>query len=207
MRKYIAAALMIVVLAGAATVLASENIWGRVEKVDTAQNTISAWNGQLGKFTIKVDSATKITKDGNQIQLGDLKVGNHIEGAATKQSDGVYLGENLAVTLNRNGNQTCNGLGGRIQSVDAVTRTITMFSGRLGEYKVTVNADAKITLDGKDAKLEDLKADQMAWFEATENADGTYTASSVEARENAGRGGRGGCRGGNGGGCRGRGGN
>lgn len=204
MKKFIAAALIAVVLAGTAAVFASENIWGRVEKVDTASSTVSAWNGQLGNFTIKFDSSTKATKDGTAIALKDIQVGSHIEGSATKQSDGVYLGETLAITVGRNG-QTCNGLAGKIQTIDVATRTITLASAKNGTYKVTLKSDAKITLDGKQAKIEDLKVNFMVWFNGTKNDDGTYIATSVDAKEKAGNGNGGGCGGGKGKGGKGRG--
>lgn len=196
MKKFITVALMVVVLASAATVFASENIWGRVEKVDTTNNTISAWNGQLGNFTIKFNSSTKVTKDGATIALNDIQVGSHIEGSATKQSDGTYLGETLTVTLGRNG-QVCNGLAGKIQTIDVSTRTVTLASAKNGTFKVTLNSDAKITVDGKDAKIEDLKVGYMAWFDGTKNDDGTYTATSIDAKEKSGNGNGNG----NGGGC------
>lgn len=196
MKKFIAAALMVVVLASAVTVFASENIWARVEKVDTANNTISAWNGQLGNFTIKFNSSTKVTKDGAAIALKDIQVGSHIEGSATKQSDGTYLGETLTVTLGRNG-QTCNGLSGKIQTIDVSTRTVTLASAKNGTFKVTLKTDAKITYNGKDAKIEDLKVGYMVWFAGTKNDDGTYTATSIDAKDSNGNGnGKG-----NGGGC------
>lgn len=191
---------MVVMLATTAAVFASENIWGRVDKIDTAQNSITAWNGQLGTFTMKVDSATKITQDGKTISLGDIKVSSHIEGSADKQSDGTYLGKELTVSVNTR-RQTCTGIGGRIESIDLANRTLSMWSTNLGNYKVKVASDAKITKDGKEAKLEDLKTGNMAWFTATKNDDGTYTATGVESKENGGRGGCGG------GGCRGGGGN
>lgn len=200
MKKYLAAALMVVMLATTAAVFASENIWGRVDKIDTAQKTITAWNGQLGTFTMKVDSETKITQDGKTISLGEIKVSSHISGSADKQSDGTYLCKELNVTVNTR-RQTCTGIGGRIESIDLANRTLSMWSANLGNYKVKVASDAKITKDDKEAKLEDLKTGNMAWFIATKNDDGTYTATSVESRENGGRGGCGG------GGCRGGGGN
>jgi hypothetical protein len=207
MKKYLAVALVVAVLAGVTSVFASENIWGRVEKIDTTNNSISAWNGQNGNFTIKLNDTSKVTKDGSTVALKDIPVGSHIEGSATKQSDGVYLGESLAITGGRNGGQTCNGLGGRIQSIDVSTRTVTLACARNGTLKVTLNSDAKITVNGKDAKIDELKANYMAWFEGTKNSDGTYTATSLDAKEGngCGRGNGGGCRGGNGGGCRGKG--
>lgn len=204
MKKFIAAALIAVVLAGTASVFASENIWGRVEKVDTASSTVSAWNGQLGNFTIKFDSSTKATKDGTAIALKDIQVGSHIEGSATKQPDGVYLGETLSITVGRNG-QTCNGLAGKIQTIDVATRTITLASAKNGTFKVRLNSDAKITVDGKQAKIEDLKVNFMVWFSGTKNDDGTYSATSIDAKEKAGNGNGGGCGGGKGKGGKGRG--
>lgn len=211
MKKYLAAALMVVMLVTTAAVFASENIWGRVDKIDTAQNTITAWNGQLGTITMKVDSATKITQDGKSINLGDIEISSHVSGTADKQSDGTYLGKELTVTANTR-RQTCTGIGGRIEAIDIPNRTLSMWSANLGNYNVKVTSDAIITKDGKDAKLEDLKTGNMAWFTATKNDDGTYTATGVESRENGGRGGcgGGGCRGGGGNGRgqgRGRGGN
>lgn len=207
MKKYLAIALVAAVLAGVSTVMASENIWGRVEKVDTANSSITAWNGQKGNFTIKFDQSTKVTRDGATVALKDIQVGNHIEGSATKQSDGSYVGEILTLTAGRNGGQTCNGLAGKIQSIDVATRTITLASAKNGTFKVILKSDAKITVNGKEAKIDQLKANQMAWFDGTKNEDGTYTATSMESKDGngCGKGNGGGCRGGNGGGCRGRG--
>jgi hypothetical protein len=205
MKKYILAALVLATLASAGAVLASEKIWGRVEKVDTAANTITAWNGQMGTYTIKTDGATKITQDGKAIKLSEIKISSHLEGTADKQSDGTWLGRDLTVSANAR-RQDCSGIGGRIESVDKASRTLSMWSRNLGSYKVAVANDAKITSNGKEAKFEDLEAGDMAWFTATKNDDGTYTATKVDSKDDNGRGGcRGGCRGGGRGNGRGRG--
>ena len=65
--------------------------------------------------------------------------------------------------------------GGKIASVDATAKTITVLTGKGDSVKETVlklTADAKITVDGKDAKIGDLAKGAFATFALVATKDG-----------------------------------
>lgn len=65
--------------------------------------------------------------------------------------------------------------GGKIASVDATAKTVTVLTGKGDNIKETVvklTADAKITVDGKDAKIGDVPKGLAATFTLVPAKDG-----------------------------------
>lgn len=71
---------------------------------------------------------------------------------------------------------------GTLSSIDGDTLTVSVLSKKTGEkkdHKVTADDKTKITLDGKDAKLSDLKAGQTLKITPGDNKGDP--ASEIEA--------------------------
>ncbi len=83
----------------------------------------------------------------------------------------VFAGSLCAATLE-----------GTIKKVDSDKNTIVVKAKGDKEVTVTVNKDAKVTLDGKDAKLTDLKEGQTVKITHEDNK-----ASAVEAKKAKGK--------------------
>lgn len=189
MKKFAVLALAVLMIAGmAATAFAAQTIWGRINSVDAKNNSLKAWNGQLGTYTVKINNFTKITLDGKTAKLSEIPQYAMLNGDAVKQTDGTYLASKLTVT-----SCTFNQVSGTVSSIDSANRTFTISSNRLGSIKVRLANDAKITKNGAEVKFADVKKGDMLRFDATKQDDGTYFAKSATYC--------GGCGGGNGGGC------
>lgn len=189
MKKFAVVALAVLMITGmTATAFAAETLWGRINSVDAKNNTIKAWNGQLGAYTIKTNTSTAIILNGKTAKISEIPQYAMLNGEATKQTDGTYLATKLTVT-------SCafNQVAGRVDAIDTATKTFTMWSKNLGTFKVKMANDAKIIKDGKEVKIDDVKKNDMLKFDATKQDDGTYFAKSATYS-------RGGC-GGGGGGC------
>lgn len=194
MKKFAVVALAVLMIAGmAATAFAAQTIWGRINSVDAKNNSLKAWNGQLGTYTVKINNFTKITLDGKTVKLSEVPQYSMLNGDAVKQTDGTYLASKLTVT-----SCTFSQVSGTVNSIDTANRTFTISSNRLGSIKVRLANDAKITKNGAEVKFADVKKGDMLRFDATKQDDGTYFAKSATYCTGCGGGG-------NGGGCGGRG--
>jgi RNA polymerase sigma factor (sigma-70 family) len=130
------------------------NVAGTLQAVDADKNivTIGIFTRRDGQSTKTYSVATdaKVLRDGKAIKLADLKQGSRV--ALTLSPD-----QKTAVTVTAAGRATQTTL----TAVDAEKGTITItVENRQGKQAKThpVAKDAKITLDGKEAKLADLKA-------------------------------------------------
>lgn len=121
--------------------------------------------------TITVDSGTTYSKGGATIALTDLNVGDQVGFRQTKETDGSYTIDKLAVILPH--------LGGLVTAVDGSTITVAMRDGTTGTIKVT--ADTTYTVAGATATLADVKVGMVLMAQGTENSDGSLTAADVRA--------------------------
>lgn len=121
--------------------------------------------------TITADSGTTYSKSGTTIALGDLKVGDEIGFRQTRESNGTYTIDSIAVILPH--------LGGEVTAVDGSTITVKQRDGTTATIEVT--GSTTYTVAGADAKLADVKVGMFLVAEGTKNADGSLTASDVHA--------------------------
>jgi Domain of unknown function (DUF5666) len=131
--------------------------------------------------TITVDSGTTYSKGGATIALGDLKVGDEIGFRETKETDGSFTIDSIAVILPH--------AGGEITAINGSTITVKDRDGT----SVTINVTGSTTYDvaGATAKLSDIKVGMFLVAEGTQNSDGSLTATAVRAGDQGGPGGRG----------------
>lgn len=134
-------------------------------------NNISLQTGDGWTRTITVDSGTTYAKGGATIALADLKVGDQIGFRQTKETDGSYTIDKVAVILPH--------LGGLVTAIDGSTITVARRDGTTGTIKVTGDTTYKVA--GADATLADVKVGMVLMAEGTENSDGSLTAAAVRA--------------------------
>lgn len=127
---------------------------GKLEEVDTVKNTVTISTFRRGdgasSKTFALAKDAKIQRDGKDAKLGDLKKGSQ---ATLKLS----ADEKTVVSLS----VASPALSAPLKSVDADKNTITITVGPRGakeDKTLKVAKEAKIVIDGKDAKLGDLKA-------------------------------------------------
>lgn len=127
-----------------------------------------------------VTAGTQVTVNGKAAKATDLKAGDKV--ILTLATD-----ERSVLTVT-NGSKSGEGdkpggekpiknpkFAGKVASVDAAARTVTlMFKGEGGgkEIVVKLTADAKITVDGKDAKIDDIKKGVVVMFNLVSAKDG-----------------------------------
>jgi hypothetical protein len=131
--------------------------------------------------TISVDSGTTYSKGGTTIALADLKVGDEIGFRETKESDGSYTIDSIAVILPH--------AGGEVTAVTGSTITVKDRDGTSVTIKVTGSTTYDVA--GSTAKLSDIKVGMFLVAEGTQNSDGSLTATAVRAAGHDGPGGRG----------------
>lgn len=134
-------------------------------------NDISLATGDGWTRTITVDSGTTYAKGGTTIALADLKVGDQVGFRQTRETDGSYTIDKLAVILPH--------LGGLVTAIDGSSITVARRDGTTATIKVTGDTTYKVA--GADATLADVKVGMVLMAEGTENSDGSLTAAAVRA--------------------------
>ena len=126
--------------------------------------------------TISVGSSTTITKGGQTIALGDLKVGDQIVFGETKASDGSFTIDQIRVVLPV--------IGGQVTAVGTDSITVDQRGG--GSATIHVGSGTTYRVDGNDgAKLSDVTVGSFVVAEGTLRSDGSLDATVVRAGKNA----------------------
>ena len=136
--------------------------------------------------TITVDSGTTYTKSGSTIALSGLSVGDEIRFQQTRESDGSYTIDAVAVILPH--------AGGEVTAVSGSTITVTQRDGSTATIKVTSSTTFDVA-GNESAALSDVKVAMFLVAEGSKNSDGSLTATQVRAADPGsmpGLGGRGG---------------
>jgi len=136
-------------------------------------NNISLKTADGWTRTITVDSGTTFSKSGATIALGDLKVGDEIGFRQTRETDGTFTIDSLAVILPH--------AGGEVTAVTGSTITLKGRDGSTSTIKVT--SQTTYTVNGASAKLADVKVGMVLIAEGTKAADGSLTATQVKAAD------------------------
>jgi RNA polymerase sigma factor (sigma-70 family) len=141
------------------------SLTGVIKQVDATGVTL---DGKNAPRTFKLAANGKVTINGKDAQLADLKAGDKVtitlttnESAALSISGGKSDDEK-PVKPEKPGSGKTATFGGRIAAVDASAKTITV-TGK-GDQAVTakLTADTKIVVDGKEAKLADVPKGAVA---------------------------------------------
>ncbi len=146
---------------------------GIVKQVDA---TMIALEGEKNPRTAAISAGTQVTVNGKAAKATDLKPGDKVmvvlsadEKTALAITSGAKPGDGEKPGVKN------PKFGGKIASVDATAKTITVLTGKGDSVKETVlklTADAKITVDGKDAKIGDLAKGAFATFALVATKDG-----------------------------------
>jgi hypothetical protein len=122
--------------------------------------------------TITVGSSTTITKGGQAIAIGDLKVGDNIVFGETKASDGSYTIDRIRVVLPV--------VGGQVTAVGTDSITVDQKGG--GSATIHVTAGTTYVVNGNSsAKLSDITVGSFVVAEGTQRSDGSLDATTVHA--------------------------
>lgn len=121
--------------------------------------------------TITVDGGTTYSKSGDTIALGDLAVGDEIGFHQTRETDGSFTIDSVALIPPH--------LGGQVTAVSGSTITVTHRDGTTGTIAVTGTTTYEVA--GATAALADVKVGMFLMAEGKENSDGSLTATEVRA--------------------------
>ncbi len=131
---------------------------------DVTLGTEDGW-----RRTITVTNAIELTKGGQAIALSDLKVGDQIRFAQTRNADGTYTVTKLSVVVPT--------VGGTVSDVSSTAFKVTTRDGSV--WTVTVNASTTYKFGTADGSLADVKAGEKAVVAGTTTGDNALTALSV----------------------------
>ena len=120
--------------------------------------------------TIAVSSATKITRAGQAIAIGDLKAGDTIAFRETKASDGSYTIDAISVVLPR--------VFGQVTATTANTITIKQLGGTTTTVHVSGSTTFQVFGVTKPT-IADIKVGMTVTAEGTQAGDGSFDALSV----------------------------
>jgi hypothetical protein len=136
-------------------------------------NNISLKTADGWTRTITVDRGTIYSKGGATIVVGDLKVGDEVGFRQTRETDGTFTIDSIAVILPH--------AGGEVTAVSGSSITVQGRDGTAATIKVT--GQTTYTVNGSSAKLADVKVGMVLVAEGTNNSDGSLTATQVKAAD------------------------
>ncbi len=123
--------------------------------------------------TITVGGSTTITRAGQTLAVGDLKVGDRIVFGETKATDGSYPINRIRVVL--------PAVGGQVSAVGTDSITVDQRGG--GSATIHVSAGTTYHVNGDaSARLSDITVGSFVVAEGTVRSDGSLDASAVHAR-------------------------
>jgi Domain of unknown function (DUF5666) len=128
--------------------------------------------------TITVTSSTKLTKAGNAITLGDVKVGDKVRFHETRNADGSFNVDAVEVVL--------PGVVGRVTAKTADSITVESLGG--GTVTIHVSGSTTYRVAGKaNAGLGDVAVGDIVAAQGQKRADGSLDATTVRAAPKPGR--------------------
>lgn len=141
-------------------------------------SSLSLKTGDGWTRTIAVGNSTTISKGGQTIAVGDLKVGDQIVFGETKATDGSYAIDAVRVVLPV--------VGGQVTAVGSDSITVDQKGG--GSATIHVSDGTTYDVNGNSsAKLSDVTVGTFVVAEGTQRSDGSLDASAVHAGMRGGR--------------------
>jgi RNA polymerase sigma factor (sigma-70 family) len=144
---------------------------GPISEVGASSITLAA---EKNPRTARITADTKVTVNGKAAKAADLKAGDRVQLVLTADERSA-----LAITGGARGEGDGEKparkpirFGGKVAKVDATARTITLAPEGGLAVAVKVTADAKITIDGKDAKLGEVAKGMTVTFSLFSAKDG-----------------------------------
>ncbi len=156
-----------------------------VKSVDDKANTITIEGKKVKKGEAGPDQTLALAKDAKVVIDGEAKALADIK-AGTAVLVSVTVDRKTALSVTVGGKKKPAGgkagVGGTVKAVDAKDRVITLAGKKGAEgQKVTVAKDAKITIDGEEKTLADIK--EGALVQLTLDADKNATAVTVGGKK------------------------
>jgi hypothetical protein len=157
---------------------------GLIKEVDAVGITL---DGAQKPHSIKLATNGKATINGKDVVLTDLKIGDKVavtltvdESAALLISSARSEGEKGEKGEKPEKPGTRRGvLSGRVTVVDATARMISVSGKGDLEWVARLTADAKVIVDGKEAKFADIPKGALATLTVAAREDQPYEASAV----------------------------
>jgi RNA polymerase sigma factor (sigma-70 family) len=143
---------------------------GRIKEVNATSLTLA---DEKKPRTVTLAAGGTVTINGKEAKLTDLSPGDAIFVTLTAdESSALLIASGKGVDGEKPGAKAPK-FGGKIAAVDATARTVTL-TGKGADTKILVqlSADAKVLIDGKEAKLADLPIGASAAFTLTSAKDG-----------------------------------
>jgi len=132
---------------------------------DLSLKTADGWTR-----TITVTADTTITRAGTDITVADLKVGDEIRFAQTRNADGTYTVTKIQLVI--------PSVAGQVTAVDGSTITVKRFDGTT--QTIHVDASTTYTVAGVTSPtLADIKVGAFIVAQGTQRADGSLDAEAV----------------------------
>ena len=119
--------------------------------------------------TIAITGSIEITKGGKAIQLSELAVGDHVRFSQTRNDDGTYTVEAIAVVV--------PSVRGTVSDVSASGFNVTTRDGSV--WTITVNGSTTYQYGTGAGTLADVKNGTVARVQGTSTGDNALTALSV----------------------------
>ena len=152
--------------------------FGAIEITAIAGSNISLETADGWTRTITVDDGTDYSRAGEDIDLGDLAVGDMIGFRQTLEDDGTWTIDSIVVVLPH--------VGGEVTAIDGSTITVQRRDGETAT--VTVDADTSIRVNGEDAALADIEVGMFLVAEGTETGEAALHATRLVAGDRGFRG-------------------
>jgi hypothetical protein len=130
--------------------------------------TVDGWTR-----TITVDDGTTYAKGADTIALKDLAVGDEIRFQQTREDDGTWTIDAVAVIPPH--------AGGNVTAISGSTITVERRDGSTATIKVTSGTTYSVA--GEDASLADVEVGMRLMALGTTNSDGSLTATEVRAAD------------------------
>jgi hypothetical protein len=131
---------------------------------DVALQTADGWHR-----TVTITSAVELTKGGQSIGVGDLKVGDQVRFRQTRDDDGTFTVTALAVVVPT--------IQGTASDITASAFKVTTRDGSV--WTVTVGGSTTYSYGQGTGSLADVKAGEAVRVAGTVTADNQMTATSV----------------------------
>jgi CTP-dependent riboflavin kinase len=173
-RMFGAAALTLTLLVGSPALakdVADRSHDGKVVSITNEKLTMTDKDGKEHSHVVAADS--KVCLDGKAIKIADLKAGMRIR--VTTKSDSKDVAARIeAIESNRDFSSWQDG---KVVSMTGNKLVMTNKDGK--EVASTLSENAKITIDGKESRFEDLK--EGTRIRVTVLGDGKLLTSNIEA--------------------------
>jgi len=155
---------------------------GKVTAIGSSSITVQGRDSN--STVINVTADTKYERNGQAAQLSDFKAGDFVFAHGARNTDGQFtadrvMGGDQPPRGRGPGEGRSNGVGGKLQSVDAAARTLTV-QNREGETQVIYTTDStEFNRNRQAAQLSDFKAGDFVGARGARNAEGQFVATHV----------------------------